>query len=879
MKNISFDNPYLLLLAIPVALAIIIPYFISRNKDNKTAAWIISLCVHIVIIIIVALAAAGLSTESVLTETTVYVVADVSYSSDRNLDKIDEYIEEIKNNLPEKSKLGIVCFGKESVILTSPGRKIKSVTEAKLDNTGTDIVGALNFTETLFTGDSLKRIVLITDGNDTVSNNASSVASVVERLTENNIKIDAIFLDNSVKEDETEIQLLSTEIAKSTYIGHKNEAKFLIQSSKPTEVILELYSREAGLENEFEKLGQTVVLTDGGLTTVRMELPSDREGRFEYKAKVVNKDDISSFNNERTFAQTVVGQAKILLITGSSQDVTMVESIYGNNAEIDSYVIAGNNNRVPFTIEALVEYDEIVISNLDIRNIRNANAFIDSLDMVVSQYGKSLITFGNLQLQTNADDAIFKKFHELLPVNFGSTRRDGKLYTIVLDVSHSMFMASKFTIAKNAASNLISVLDDEDYVCLVTFSGLIRVETPKKVKDCKEDLLKYINSLTTSHGTDIAMGLEEALKTVKSLNLTENQVMVISDGFSFDSERTAVEVSKDLLDAGATVSAIDAYIYSDGDGGKKIMQDIVNAGKGGNYYEIMRPEDVYKVVFGTIAEDFAEVVIEKDAQVTIAKQKDDIVKNITSLPVVSGYVLSLEKYDAVSPITITYQKNNGYQETVPLYSYRYHGNGKVASFTSNLTGAWTSKWSSEIKSQFVSNLFASSTPKERINYPFTVTVEKNEYNAYLEIVPSVLNPDAEVKIVITLPNGKTTKRTLTFDAKKYSYSFTTGKTGVYTIDISYKYDETSFEASERFEIPYLSEYDAFTTFDKFEVYEFMRGKGEVLVDEIPNMENDKSKVTTYKVSFVIPLLIGAISLFVIDVFVRKLRVKKKAKKK
>ncbi|MBQ4511333.1 MAG: VWA domain-containing protein, partial [Clostridia bacterium] len=544
MKNISFDNPYLLLLAIPVALAIIIPYFISRNKDNKTAAWIISLCVHIVIIIIVALAAAGLSTESVLTETTVYVVADVSYSSDRNLDKIDEYIEEIKNNLPEKSKLGIVCFGKESVILTSPGRKIKSVTEAKLDNTGTDIVGALNFTETLFTGDSLKRIVLITDGNDTVSNNASSVASVVERLTENNIKIDAIFLDNSVKEDETEIQLLSTEIAKSTYIGHKNEAKFLIQSSKPTEVILELYSREAGLENEFEKLGQTVVLTDGGLTTVRMELPSDREGRFEYKAKVVNKDDISSFNNERTFAQTVVGQAKILLITGSSQDVTMVESIYGNNAEIDSYVIAGNNNRVPFTIEALVEYDEIVISNLDIRNIRNANAFIDSLDMVVSQYGKSLITFGNLQLQTNADDAIFKKFHELLPVNFGSTRRDGKLYTIVLDVSHSMFMASKFTIAKNAASNLISVLDDEDYVCLVTFSGLIRVETPKKVKDCKEDLLKYINSLTTSHGTDIAMGLEEALKTVKSLNLTENQVMVISDGFSFDSERTAVEVSK-----------------------------------------------------------------------------------------------------------------------------------------------------------------------------------------------------------------------------------------------------------------------------------------------------------------------------------------------
>ncbi|MBO5356150.1 MAG: VWA domain-containing protein [Clostridia bacterium] len=881
MKNISFDNPYLLLLAIPIALAIIIPYFISKNKDNKTVTWLISLCVHIVIIAIVILAVAGLSTESVLTETTVYVVADVSYSSNRNLDEIDDYIAQIKESLPEKAKMGVVCFGKESIILTPVGRKIKSVSEAKLDDSGTDIVGALNYTGTLFQGDSLKRIILITDGNDTVSNSASSIASVVERLTENDIKIDAIFLDNTVKEDETEIQLLNAEYSKSIYIGHENEAKFLIQASHATEVILELYSRvinEDGTESEFEKLGQTVVLADGGLTTVRMELPADEKNTYEYKAQIVHKDDISSYNNTRTFTQKVVDKAKILLVTGKAEDVELIKGMYGSNAEIDSYVISGNSNRVPVTLEELVNYDEFVVSNLDIRNIRNVNAFIDSMDMVISQYGKSLVTLGNLQLHTNTDDPIFKKFQELLPVNFGSTRRDGRLYTIVLDVSHSMFMASKFTIAKNAATNLISVLDDEDYICLVTFSGVIKVETPKKVKDCKDDLVSYINSLTTSHGTDVALGLEEALKAVKSLNLTENQVMVISDGFSFDSERTAVEVSKDLFDAGATVSAIDTYIYSDGDKGKATMQSIVNAGKGGNYYEIMRPEDVTKVVFGSVAEDFAEVVIEKDAAVTIAKHKDDIVKGLTSLPVVSGYVLSLEKYDAIVPITITYQKNNGYQETVPLYAYRAHGNGKVSTLTSSLTGSWTAKWSEDVKSQFVNNLFVSNTPKERVDYPFTVNIDKNEYNAYIEIIPSVLNTEAKTTIVITLPTGKRLTRNLVFDSKKYSYSFTTGKVGTYSIEIKYEYDDSKFTTKEEFEIPYLSEYDAFTTFDKFEVYEFMRGNGEVLVNEIPSLENDKNKVTTYKVSFVIPLLIGAISLFVIDVFIRKLRVKKKVRK-
>ena len=88
MKNISFDNPYLLLIAIPVILAIMIPYFIVRNKDNKSSTWIVSLFIHAAITVLVTLALAGLAKTTLLTETSIYVVADVSHSSERNLDKI-----------------------------------------------------------------------------------------------------------------------------------------------------------------------------------------------------------------------------------------------------------------------------------------------------------------------------------------------------------------------------------------------------------------------------------------------------------------------------------------------------------------------------------------------------------------------------------------------------------------------------------------------------------------------------------------------------------------------------------------------------------------------------------------------------------------------
>ena len=94
MKNISFDNPYLLLLIIPIALLFILSFFLIRNKDNRSLGWTLSLALHIIISALTVLAVAGLSQTRVLTKTTVYVLADVSYSSDRSYEEIDGYVKE-----------------------------------------------------------------------------------------------------------------------------------------------------------------------------------------------------------------------------------------------------------------------------------------------------------------------------------------------------------------------------------------------------------------------------------------------------------------------------------------------------------------------------------------------------------------------------------------------------------------------------------------------------------------------------------------------------------------------------------------------------------------------------------------------------------------
>ena len=284
------------------------------------------------------------------------------------------------------------------------------------------------------------------------------------------------------------------------------------------------------------------------------------------------------------------------------------------------------------------------------------------------------------------------------------------------------------------------------------------------------------------------------------------------------------------------------------------------------------------IVFGSVADEITESIVLKSSTVNINRYKDYIANGFTSFSNVSGYIQCLEKYDATVSLTVNYEKSNGYVYAVPLYAYRSHGNGKVSCFTSSISGTWISGWSANEKEQFLHNLFVSNTPKERIDYPYTVNMERTDFDTYLEIVPSVMDPAAKTVLSITQPNGKVLTRELTFDSQKYFYTFDSSAKGIYRIDISYNYGDESYSSTVIFEVPYTAEYDAFANFDKSVVYEFMRGNGGIYEGEIPDLSLKSEEISTYKMSFAIPLLIAAACLFITDVVVRKLRLKKKGPK-
>jgi len=858
MKNISFDNPYLLLVFIPLLLCIIIPIIIAIRKENRHRSVFISTALHILICLCATLALAGMIYTTVMTETQVVVVADVSYSANRNLDVVDGYITEIRGKLPKNSKMAVVVFGKDAKLLSDFGEEtVPSVKGSGVDDSATDISGALTFATELFGEGVIKRMILISDGKETHADAAGKLISTVETVYANDIYIDAVYLDNNLGEEQKEIQISDVSYPASTYMNHEAQAEVLIQSSYDTGAIAVLYVEGERVSNQAVKLQR-------GFNVISIDLPTGSTGRYDYRVAVTADGDYCTSNNTYDFTQSIVAGLNVLLVTGAESDVQRAQTLYGDTAEIDVYL---KNPNVPCTVEELCKYDEIIISNVDIRELNNYTAFIDSVEKVVSRFGKSLVTMGDLKIQNKSDD-ILKALEDMLPVKYGNGDQDPKLYAIVIDTSRSMQNFSRLKIAKEAAVQLLNMLDDKDYVMVVNFWGEINVlQNPVKAVN-REDVAAKIRAIEPYQGTVIGTALDKAGELMIDMAYDDKQIMLISDGMSYTLESdTPADVVERLKDHGITTSVIHPAAREEG---IATLKGIAEAG-GGSYFEIIREEDLLEIMFSQIADDLTQSVIEGRTPVNVKREYDSVLQGIASLPDVLGYAYAKTKASATTVLTVDFIKSSGNVVEAPLYAYWTYGNGRVSTFTSTFTGEWAAEWQGESGDRFFENIYTASTPAERVDYPYTVSVDYDGTYSRVEIIPVVLNPYATVDVTVTLPDGTTVTEELIFDSTRYFYSFETPIRGRYLVNITYAYGDKSFESETAFHLGYSPEYDAFAVFDPAALHAAIRNRGTVSEGVIPSLENDDKEVATYVLRFVAPLMIAAAVMYILDVIIRKLR--------
>ncbi len=914
MSNINFDNPWLLLVAIPVLLLLLIPFFLTVRKDNRNANNVISCILHVLIAACIAFTVAGPTIKTFNQEINVYVVADLSYSTNRKLDQIDEHIRYLDEHLPSNGQMGVICFGGTDAhdINTRMGETFVSVrnslSEEKLSNadiSSTDIPSALRKARSLFKAGVVERIVLITDAKNSDLSDENILKSTVVDLTAEGIYIDAIYVDSNISETEKEVQISGVECLEEVYLGQESTVRVQIQSSTSTQRTLQLdrfYQTEEGKVEE--NVLKRMVELNAGPNSVTLPLKTDVEGTFTYHVSFIEQEnDENLLNNSYDFTQVVADKPSMLFVTDSLTSEEDIATLSGNAySQVDVRNIA-MGDRLPLTIKELCAYDQIILSDVNISTAKDYNLFVDSLHTVVTQLGKSLIGLGDLGLEGATDQSLVK-LAGLLPVRYGNPKKEGTQYAIVLDVSQSMQFYDRWELAKSAAKQLVDIVmeNPNNKLSFITFCD--GADTIKSVHDrmTTDELKNKIDEMELRHGTNIASGLNMADLDLKDdYNEMNTQVFLLTDGETAAAEKSAsVSTSPNYADSllgciekkfaenDVPVTLFGIRARDNEEVLKSILQKSTESY--GTYYSISDTSSL-RETFETFAEEESEEYNKRLGKSSKNRLNEEALQGISDEVLnngfVKGFLLAQAKPSATVVLNVE-RAISGSKLQIPLYSYWKCGNGKAAAFLSNFSDDevdgevrnGTTLWrtlmlenGNSLYQQFFENVLASNIPSQRVSVPFQVDITKKEGNVTLAVRPALLQPGAQVDIFLYKPNSAEpiAYEKIVLAANAYTCTFTTLDVGEYRVEIHYTYQGETASATRYIYQPYLAEYDRFVVFDASPLYKMLSGNGIVSEDGKIEIVNDEEKVGTKIVDLTPIFLIVAIALLLIDIVVRKVK--------
>lgn len=178
--GLSFIRPYLLVL-VPIVIAGIIysSRYILRMQKMKKKSLII---LRSIILSLLVLAFCGTSIYWNLNTTTTLFLIDASDSTKNNRSSMEAFIKEAVKNKGPRDKIGVISFADNTQVESFVSKDISfSNIEGKINSNYTNIENALTAALTLFPGNTNKRIVLLSDGEEN-SGLASKIApSIIEQ--------------------------------------------------------------------------------------------------------------------------------------------------------------------------------------------------------------------------------------------------------------------------------------------------------------------------------------------------------------------------------------------------------------------------------------------------------------------------------------------------------------------------------------------------------------------------------------------------------------------------------------------------------------------------------------------------------------------------
>ncbi|MHB8626533.1 MAG: VWA domain-containing protein [Aggregatilineales bacterium] len=661
----TFANP------IALILLVAIPYFAwlgrPRLAYRRRRDWL-SLMVRLALALCLIFALAGAQAVRAADRLSVVFLLDDSDSIDAaGRVQAQTYIQDALQHLTPTDRAGLVVFGQNALIerTLSNSTQLGVIGSAPI-RLNTNIAGAIRLALAMFPADTARRIVLLSDGDQT-QGDALAAAQLAQAA---GVQIDSVALPGRTGPD---MAVSNVQAPDKVNPGEQFDLSVTVQSQTDGAANLTILAAGSVIKQQLVqvKIGDNHYVFTLSVTT---------QGFADFQVRLDPAAPDSFYQNKTLSGFTdVVGPPRLLMVTQNPEEIgALLPALQAQGLQVD--VIAPGD--LPGDLAQIANYKSVILANVPATQISTQRMKV--IQSYVRDLGGGLVVIGGPN-SYGAGGYFQTPLEETLPVDMRikDQKRVPKLtMAYVIDRSGSMeeigpSNVTNLELSKEAARRSIQFLYPQDRAGVLSFDSNPEWLVPIQYVVNQDSMDNLIGTLRPGGGTDIYAAIKEIARTLPGDPSALKHVILLTDGGA-DPTGIVDMVAQMYQNYGITVTSIGI-----GNEVPPFMADIAKAGHG-IYYNLTDLQNIPQIFAAETVLATHSYIIEK--QFNAAQTADSpILNGITGLPPLLGYVATTPK-DTAS-ILLTEPNFND-----PILASWQYGLGRAVAFTSDATGRWAKNW-------------------------------------------------------------------------------------------------------------------------------------------------------------------------------------------
>ncbi|MDQ3707109.1 MAG: VWA domain-containing protein [Chloroflexota bacterium] len=678
--SITEPRALILLLAVPPVVWLGVLTARARYRDRARIA--ASTVIRALILTFITLAIAGTQFIASGGPLNVVFLVDRSASvSEASKQASFDFVRHAIEAMGPDDRAAVVLFGENAILdRVLSADTAWTATGQEPSALATDIADAIQVGTALFPEGGAKRLVLLSDGVETVGEARSIAAG--EALS--GIQLSVVPLGGTAQNEVAVDRVVSPNSVPS---GQQIPVRVLVRSNSDRAASVTLYDGETPVAKQDAAL-------KAGDNVLTFTTEAREQGFHVLKARVDSVDDRFSENNEALSFTIVKRPPAVLIVSGTDADSLPLQNALEASA-IDVDVVAPVG--LPRETRNIGKYDAIVLANVSASSLEIEGQQV--LQSYVRDMGRGLIMIGG-DLSYGAGGYTRSPIEEVLPVRMDvrtSEERASLAMTFVLDKSGSMgrchcggnqefnpnmrteFGESKIELVKQAITKATSLLNSGDQVGVVTFdeqpTWLARLQPIAELGE--QRLEQLLQPVEAQGNTDMFAALSQSVDSLEASNAQLKHIVVLGDGWSKHSDY-------DPLLERMSASNITLSTVGVGDGADELMHDLATRG-GGRFYEAKDVTTVPDVLLKETIRLAGSYYVEEAFTPAVARASP-ILNGIDTgaMPPLLGYNASTIKPEA--DLILRSPRGD------PLLAQWQYGLGRAVAWTPDAKGQWAADW-------------------------------------------------------------------------------------------------------------------------------------------------------------------------------------------